>query len=97
MKDPGCYSQRVQPSQQVVVSSPARESLRLGDRLCFGEDRPLGFEIDRGVLLGGIEALVPHPMGDGAKVDAGFEQIDGSAVANTMRVDALAPEGGQER
>ena len=85
-------SQGLQPSQQVVVSSPAGQALRLGDRFRFGESRSLGLQIDRGVLLGGVEAFVPHPMGDGAEIDPRLEQVHGGGVANTVGMDALALE-----
>ena len=85
-------SQGFQPSQQVVIRAPAGQSLRLGDRFRFGESRSLGVQIDRGVLLGRIEALVPHPMGDGAEIDPGLEQVHGGGVANTVGMDALVLE-----
>jgi hypothetical protein len=56
---------------------------------------PLGLQIDRGVPLGGIEAFVPHPMGDGAEVNAGLEQMNCGAVSHTVGVDALTLERGQ--
>ena len=92
MRAPEVGLQGFQPGQQVVVGSPARRSFRLGDRLRFGEGRTLGLQIDRGVLVRGVEALVPHPVGDGAELNTGLEQINGGAVTDTVGVDALALE-----
>ena len=88
--------QGFQPGQKVVVGSPARGSFRLGHWLCFGEGRTLGLEIDRGVLMRAVDAFVSQPVGDGAEINPGFEQINGGAVPNTVGVDALALEHGQD-
>src|SRR5262245_43270790 len=55
----GNHSQGFQPGQKVVVGSPARQPVRLGDRFRFGDGRTFGLQIDCDVFVCGAKAGVP--------------------------------------
>ena len=63
---------------------------RGGFRDCF----PLHVEINSSVLVGGIGADMPEPASDVGEIDTGFEQMNCSAVTNTVGMEALVFEGG---
>ena len=49
---------------------------RLGFRQCL----TLGFQVHGQVLVSGVDAGVPQPVGDGAQANAGTQQMDGGTV-----------------
>jgi hypothetical protein len=53
---------------------------------------PLGFEIDRRIAIGGLDAGATKPVADGYEIDTGLEKMDGRAVAHAVRVQALGCE-----
>ena len=83
-------SKGFQPGQKILVGSPARQPGRLGDRFRFGDGRAFGFQIDGDVFVRRIDAGVPQPMGNGAEIHSGFEQMDCGAVAKAVRMDSFA-------
>lgn len=59
------------------------------DRPSLCDGRSFGLKVDSNVLVRRDDALVPEPMGDGAEIHPGLEQMNGSAVAHTVRMNAF--------
>ena len=74
-------SQGFQPPDEVWVRLPFTEpTLTFENRLSFCQRLALGFEINSQVLAGGVDAGVTQPVGDGAEVNPGTQQVYGGAV-----------------
>jgi hypothetical protein len=55
---------------------PRQNRLGLAERCAFR------LKIERQVLIRGVDAYVPQPVGNRAEVDSGTQQVDRCAVAN---------------
>ena len=60
--------------------------LRLRDGLAFH------LHIEHRIAVGCIGTGVTQPMADGDQIDAGFEHMDGRAMAHTMRMEPLCDQ-----
>jgi hypothetical protein len=56
----------------------------------FLERLLLQLEISLQISVGGFDALVAEPEGDGGNVHAGFEQVHGGGMADNVGRDALS-------
>ena len=79
--------------QKIRIFAPPGRSGRLGeDGPRFGENLAFGLQVSGHVFVRGSDAGVSQPMGHGAQIDAGTQQVDCGAVTHAVRMDAFALE-----
>jgi hypothetical protein len=79
-------SERLQPGNEIGIATPLRgswDSFKPG--FCFRYCRTSGFEINREILVCGVQTGVSQPVSNGGKVDAGTQQMDRGAVPTMSR------------
>ena len=89
-------SERLKPFQHGGVGAPrGRPGSGAGGGASLRERLPLHVEVDGGVPVRGRDTGVAEPLADRDDVDAGPEQVDGSAVPHAVGMEALAAQGRQ--
>ena len=66
----------------------------LEQRLHFGQCFSFCFQVDGKVFVGRVHAHMPQPMSNGTQINTRTEQMDGSAMADGVWVNALVFQGG---
>src|SRR5437870_7102215 len=89
-------SQGLEPLEDRRVAPPRSRGARCrADGLRAGEGGPLEVEVDGGVLRRRVDAGVTEPAADGREIDARLEEMNRRAVAEAVRMEAFAGEGGR--
>jgi hypothetical protein len=87
-------SKRFQPFDEIVIRTAQGSTLlSRKDRLGFIERFALCFQVESQVLVGGVDADVSQPIGNGAEVNTGSQQMYCCAVSHAVRMKPLVFQG----
>ena len=80
----------LEPGNEVGVMAPSSSfAVRCHEWRGFRQGLAFCFQIEGQILVSGIDAGVAEPIGNGAWVVAGTQQIKGCAVSKTVRMQSL--------